>query len=91
MSLTNMSEVHVLGLKTACRKLMCKSVQQERAKQFLDQEHDRDVRDAIALATMHVKEDDQRALMDKFTSWKIRPHRFVQENATPHNCWNAGS
>ena len=81
MTLTKMSEAQVLSLKTACRKLMGKAVQQTRAKQFLDQEDERDVKDAVALATMHVSDGDQQILVGKFVSWKIKPMHFIPESS----------
>ena len=81
MTLTQMSEAQVLSLKTACRKLMGKAVQQTRAKQFLDQEDERDVKDAVALATMHVSDGDQQTLVGKFVSWKIKPLHFIPESS----------
>ena len=81
MALIRMSEAQVLGLKTACRKLMGKAVQQTRAKQFLDQEDERDVKDAVALVTMHVSDKDQQALVSKFVSWKIKPLHFIPESS----------
>ena len=81
MTLTKMSEAQVLSLKTACRKLMGKAVQQTRAKQLLDQEDERDVKDAVALATMHVSDGDQQILVGKFVSWKIKPMHFIPESS----------